>query len=62
MILTATKKQTFSFDSVFFKNIFLGLNCGIFFNETILVFGKLAIFNSIKIRMGLGKIVWKITR
>ena len=56
MILTATKKQTFSFDSLFFENIFLGLSCGIFFNEIILVFGELAIFNSIKIRTGLGKI------
>ena len=56
MILTATKKQTFSFDSLFFKNIFLGLSCGIFFNEIILVFGELAIFNSIKIRTGLGQI------
>ena len=35
MILKVTKKQTFSFNSVFFQNIFLGLRWGFLFNETI---------------------------
>ena len=30
MILKATKKQFFSFDNVFFKNVFLGLRPGFF--------------------------------
>ena len=50
MILKVTKKQSFtpSFNSVLFKNIFLELWRGYFFNETsILVFEELAIFNSI---------------
>ena len=57
-----TKPYTL-FRQYIFWNIFLGLRHRFFLHETsILVFARLAIFRSIKIRTSLGKIVRKITR